>query len=82
MSRAIRRHHSKRIYAKRLSEATRNVVGHPEWAKRNALRRVNTGCLCSCHMCANARSNHGNGKWSRTLAEIRSADSMKDQLLD
>lgn len=64
MSRAIRRHHEKRLKAREKRKWSR-WLGKPPTDKRVGMA-YHTPCICSCHMCGNARHYHG-----ATRQEIR-----------
>lgn len=80
MSRALRRHHARRIFALRVDQNTTRYNSDPAWVIENAQRRVHTGCQCSCFMCRSPRTLYGNGVAALTLAEIKANDSMNDSM--
>lgn len=75
-TRALRRHHYARLKAKRVRV---HYYGRSpeEWTEVHLGIAADTPCMCSCHMCCNARSTEG-----VTLAEKRSRDSMKAKMSD
>jgi hypothetical protein len=81
--RAIRRHHNRRIFHKRVRQNLNfsNRYRDLEWVDRNARLRVHTGTQCSCPMCGNPR-RHKWGSWDGclTMAERRADDAMRDGL--
>lgn len=82
--RAQRKADRKRIYAKRVRQ---NLLVHRAfdssvWVHHNALRRIDTGCPCSCSMCTSPRANYGNSKLALTRSELKALNSMKDDLSD
>lgn len=57
MSRAMNRHHAKRVKAKRSKYYTAFHSIKP--TGRTVGRAARTPCVCSCWMCGHQRKNHG-----------------------
>lgn len=79
-SRAIRRHHRARMQRKAVRILQSFWRPDPNWVKWSAPRWRDNLQKCSCASCGNQR----NAWWGDecTLAELRSEDSMEDQLVD
>lgn len=83
-SRAERRHHTARLKNTRKRYWGRHPVGENpgsnytlEWDEGSLGAVTQTPCVCSCHMCGNARKYYGN----RTFQEIREMQEPLAQLL-
>lgn len=71
--RAIRRHERQRIFAKRKKQNRLHVLdiqSDTSWVEKDARRRIDTGKICSCHLCGNTRRYHGNSKRTLTRQEL------------
>ena len=82
-SRSERRHHRKRLIAKRLNEFNHFRVAFPlddAGSRRHAVVRARTGKLCSCWMCGNPRNYRGNSEGAKTWQELRSDLNFRDDL--
>lgn len=89
-TRAVRKHHDKRIFLKRLHQCRTNFcrwsVGWEELSletlRLRARKMASTPHPCSCMMCGNPRRWAGNEVNARTFQEIRSRHDFHDQLSD
>lgn len=72
-SRSLRRHHAKRLFAKRWHQAQRWIFHDtdPSVRIRYAQLGVHTTKRCSCHFCYSSRKLYGNAKYARTFQELR-----------
>ena len=79
---AIRRHHNRRIFFKRLEQNRRFTHDSQEWRVANARVRIKTGTLCSCTLCATPRKYRGNSiealTWQERHAELKLVEGMDE----
>jgi len=76
-SRADRRHHHNRIFAKCVRQEYSPYVDK-EWILKWSRVRVNTRTLCSCSGCGNPRRHYGNAAAALSRRELRAAGWQKE----
>lgn len=81
-TRASRRHHRKRLIARRLKEHNHFYRVFPlskEEELKRAAKRTKTAAACSCSMCGNPRNHYGNSLRVKTWQERRSDYTLQEE---